>query len=200
MHTCLKCGPYLPKMTHTCLMHQIYCGSARSVFWIHRICDLYCGNTRSVFWIHKICDLYCGNTRSAFWKHKICDLYCRNTRSVFWEHRICIANRQESWFLCVHKTKTWWTVQVRSGWMVPTYFPRNAVTSLWKYKKFINLCNKITLMEIILGTLWYILMYFYTIYFDSVHGEIIISGIFIAGVRDRWLKFKKFQWLLSRLL
>ena len=65
-HTCRKSGPYMPKLMHPGLMHQIYCGSTRSAFWEHKICDLHSGNTRSLFWKHKICDLYSGNTRSAF--------------------------------------------------------------------------------------------------------------------------------------
>ena len=59
----------MPKMIHTCLMHQIY------VLWKRKICivetlDLYCVSTRSVLWKHKIrivrtLDLHLGNTRSG---------------------------------------------------------------------------------------------------------------------------------------
>ena len=67
MRTCLKCGRYLPKMIHTCLMHQIY------AMWRHKICNV------------EAQDLCCGDTRSVLWKHKICivetqDLFCEQTR------------------------------------------------------------------------------------------------------------------------
>ena len=78
-HTCLKSGPYMPKMMHTCLMHQIYCGGTGSALWEHKIWDQYCGNIGSVLWEHEIWELYSGNSRSAFWEHKIWDLHSATT-------------------------------------------------------------------------------------------------------------------------
>ena len=80
--------------------------------------DIYCGNTRSTLWKHKILSFH---ARSGVWK---CKIWMVETRSVsaLWNHKICFVSRQESWFLWAHTTKTWWTIQVRSSWMVPSNF------------------------------------------------------------------------------
>ena len=90
-HNCLKTFPNMPKMMHTCILHNVCIVDTQ---------DLYSGNTRSGICIVETQDLgsvfHCGNTRSGFWKHKICDLHCGNTRSVFRKHKICIPEAQES--------------------------------------------------------------------------------------------------------
>ena len=60
-HACLKSGPYMSKMIHTCILHNVCFVDTQ---------DLHCGNTSSVLWKHKICimesqDLHYGNTRSV---------------------------------------------------------------------------------------------------------------------------------------
>ena len=95
---------------------DLHCGNTRSVFWEHKIWDLYCGNIGSALWDHKIWGMYSGNARSVVWEHKIWDLHSGHTRSAFWKHKVCdLHSGNTGSVFCVHKTKTWWTIPVRSG-------------------------------------------------------------------------------------
>ena len=137
----------MPKMMHACLMHQIYCGSTRSVLWKYKIRDLYGGNTRSGICTVETQDLYSG-------KHKICDLYWGNTRSVFWTHTICILETQESWFLCVHKTKTWWTNHTSQKWLNVVHLLSPQI-KYFAFPSRINFLMKFLINKIVLAqTLW----------------------------------------------
>ena len=105
------------------------------------------------------------------------------------------------WIFFLARARDRWPKFKKSQWLLslslllPLYWFRSDLSDwapdLENFEKFTNWCKKITLMKIILGALCYVLVYVYTMYFGSVHGEITIFHIFLARARDRWPKFQK---------
>ena len=87
-HTCLKSGPYMPQVIHTCILHM-------SVLWIHKICILETQALGSALWKSKICILETQDLRSVVWKHKICILEAQDQHSGNTRSGICILETQD---------------------------------------------------------------------------------------------------------